>query len=230
MEMQSQGENQPKRASGPSWLAGVILIVLGAVFFLGRGRFFDFEALLPVAIVGGIGTTFFAVYLNDRAHWWALIPTYVLWVVAVGLLLGDFLRLDDLMGVYYPAAIGLAFLYLYLRNNDHWWALIPAYIMFVVAFGILLDEFLFRRGDSMQVFIPIAIALPFFYLYFKNRDHWWALIPGGILASVGIGFLIQQLIYVIPVVLIAGGLFLIFRKGGRGEPPDRPLTGPEADR
>ncbi len=228
MEMQSHGENQPRGAFGHSWLAGVILIVLGAVFFLGQGRFFDFDALLPVVIVGGIGTTFFAVYLHDRNHWWALIPTYVLWVVAGGLLLEDFLRLDDLMGIYYPAAIGMAFFYVYLRNKEHWWALIPAYIMFIAAISVLLDDVLFRHGDTLGVFIPLAIALPFFYLYFKRREHWWALIPGGILASVGIGLLIQQLLYVIPAVLIAGGLYLMLRKGENTS--DRPLTGPEADR
>jgi hypothetical protein len=230
MEMESQGQNHPRRAFGQSWLAGVILIVLGAVFFLGQGRFFDVEALLAVVIVAGIGTTFFAVYLHDRKHWWALIPAYVLWVAAGGVFLGEFLNLDDLEGVYYTAAIGLAFLYVYVKNTDQWWALIPTYIMFVAAIGILLNDILFRRGDSLEVFLPLAFSLPFFYLYLKNHRHWWALIPGGILASVGVGFLIQQLVYIVPIALIAGGAFLILHKGNREESPEPVLTGPEADR
>ena len=38
--------------------------------------------------------------------------------------------------------------------------------------------------------MTLAISLPFFHIYFKQEQRWWALIPAGILASISVNALL----------------------------------------
>jgi uncharacterized membrane protein HdeD (DUF308 family) len=64
-----------------------------------------------------------------------------------------------------------------------------------------------------------AVAIPFFVVYLRNPKHWWALIPGGITAVIGLSFLIAEAVaqYVLPVVLIIAGAVILLRHLGRRE-------------
>jgi hypothetical protein len=178
-----------KQSSGQiNWLLGGLLIFMGALFLLGNVFRVTFvEALIPIIILSGIGFTFFAVYLNNRQHWWALIPAYVMFSVA---------------GIIALSSVGLAHI-------------VAPYIMF-------------------------AIAFPFLYVYLRNRENWWALIPAGIMGSIGIallaGFAMGFFVSAIPALMIIIGIYLLVRNlGGRGsetalQEADLPKTGPEADR
>jgi hypothetical protein len=77
-------------------------------------------------------------------------------------------------------------------------------------------------------------------VYARNRRLWWALIPGGILAAVGLSFLIAEAaaVYIGALVLILVGVGVLVRVFARKEPvevsglhkPDVPAaTGPESD-
>jgi hypothetical protein len=64
-----------------------------------------------------------------------------------------------------------------------------------------------------------AVAAPFFLVYFQDTQKWWALIPGGIMGFIGLSFLIAEgsLQYVVPVVLIAAGVWILVRQFSRRE-------------
>jgi hypothetical protein len=181
---------QPERQSSGqmNWLLGGLLIFLGALFLLGNVFSVAFGgALIWIVILSGIGFTFFTVYLNNR---------------------------------------------------EHWWALIPAYVMFSVAGIILLSSIGFRR--IVAPYIMFAIAFPFLYVYLRNRENWWALIPAGIMGSIGMallaGFAMRLLVSAIPALMIIIGIYLLVRNFGSKESeavteePDLQKTGPEADR
>jgi hypothetical protein len=83
-----------------------------------------------------------------------------------------------------------------------------------------------------------AIAIPFFVVYLWDRRQWYLLIPGGVLAVVGLALLFAEAAfeYIGALVLILIGLGMLVRvfarKGpaGEPEPPDLPeTTGPESD-
>src|SRR5574341_354504 len=195
----NQHSNNSHRLSSRNTLWGVLLLTLGGLFLLDQFLPGNFTAMIWLVVLGGIGATFFSVYLADHRNWWALIPAYAVWATA---------------GIVLLAAL--------LQVSGAW---IVAYVMF-------------------------AIATPFFYVFMRNRQHWWALIPGGIMGSIGLGFLIAGLASsvapLIPVLMIVGGLYLLVRNMGprkqKVEQPEQreqtpqfepirvPQSGPEADR
>src|SRR5437868_13886530 len=89
------------------------------------------------------------------------------------------------VGAMFLLLIGLTFLFIYLNNQGRIWALIVAYV-----FGVLsIAPMLAAGGDKAAYFGSVfifAIALPFFILYFRSTDNWWALIPAGALSGVGV--------------------------------------------
>jgi hypothetical protein len=174
-----------------------------------------------VLVAGGLGA--FAFYLSDRADWPMLLTAYGLWAIALLIALVSFNILrDEAVAFYMLLVIALPFLAVFYRDRSQWWALIPAYVMLVVAVMIgliglgVLDDLL------VPAYILLAIALPFFAVYVRDRRQWWLLIPGGVLALVGLSFLVAgaAIEYIAAVVLILIGVVLLVRVFTRKEPAD----------
>jgi uncharacterized membrane protein HdeD (DUF308 family) len=227
-------EKQPEKpATSLNWLWGGALIMLGLLFLANQLFNFDLTGLMIALGFAGVGVIFLAVYLVNHQQWWALIPFYIMEVIAGIILLSTTNLEGEIVAMLIMFAIGLPFLYLYLRNRAHWWALIPAYIMFAIGMFVFLASG--RMDDNLLVtYIMFAIALPFFVVFLSNRANWWALIPGGVMAMIGLAFMAGSLVsYVIPGVLIVAGIFLLVRElasGGRRTAPIEPKTGPETDK
>ena len=162
-----------------------------------------------------IGVPFLAVYLRDREQWWAIIPAYVMLAIALMLLLTELDIMDDeLVASFILTSIAIPFLVIYSRDREKWWALIPAYATLVIALmvglidGGVLDDLL------VPAYINLAIAAPFFVVYIRNKENWWALIPGGIMAVIGLAFLMSEgfVQYVVPAVLITAGVWILVRQ------------------
>jgi hypothetical protein len=83
---------------------------------------------------------------------------------------------------------GGAFLYVYaLDRPKQWWALIPGFALVGIGLLIGLSEIAPRWGDELGA--PIFLALlsaGFWVVFFENREHWWALIPGGVILSLAL--------------------------------------------
>ena len=208
-----------------SMVWGGLLILFGVMALV--EAFTDLTAWTWVVILAAGGLGVFGVYLTDRSDWGLLIPAYVLWAIAglVALIELNILR-DESVATYVLAAIALPFLVVFLRNRQQWWALIPAYVLLAV--GVMVG--LLGLGVLTDLLVPayvmFAIAIPFFVVYVRNTKQWWALIPGGILAIIGLSFLIAEAAvqYVAPVALVIVGVWILVRQFARKEP-----VGPEAD-
>ncbi|MCP5019870.1 MAG: hypothetical protein GY938_31985, partial [Ketobacter sp.] len=151
----------------------------------------DLTAWVWIAILAIAGLGIFGIYLANRSEWWLLIPTYVMWAVAalVALIQLNILR-GEFIAPFVLTAVALPFLFAYLRNREQWGLLIPAYVLLAV--GVMV--FLIGRGVLNDLMIPayimFTIAIPFFIVFGRNSQHWWALIPGGIMTVIGLAFLI----------------------------------------
>jgi len=82
---------------------------------------------------------------------------------------------------------GGVFLYVYLTNRAHWWAIIPGLTLLGVAEIIAVGNFLPQYADILGAPVLMGfISLSFWIIYLTKRENWWAIIPGGILLSVAV--------------------------------------------
>jgi hypothetical protein len=218
---------------------GGILILVGALLL--AETITDLSAWVWVVLLVAGALVASGLYLADRSDWAMLITAYALWAIAllVALTTLNILR-EDAVAFYVLLAIALPFLAVFYRNRAQWWALIPAYVLLAVAVMIGLTGLGLLSDSLVPAYVLFAIAIPFFVVYARDRSQWWPLIPGGILAVVGLTFLIAEaaFVYIGALVLVLVGVGILVRvftrreSAGEAVPPDPDApatTGPEVD-
>jgi hypothetical protein len=134
----------------------------------------------------GLLIPFAAAYLTDRTrNWWALIPGGVMLFLALTTLLVDNVG-GEWVGSLFLFLIALSFFVVYLNNHTRTWALLVAYIMFVLSIAPAMAS---GGGDTAAYFGTVflfAIALPFFVIYFRSAENWWAIIPAGVMTTLSV--------------------------------------------
>ena len=157
----------------------------------------DLAVTLAIAVAGidkpfaatplfvGLVLPFAAAYLVDRSrNWWALIPGSIMLFVALATLLADSAG-AEWIGTLCLLMIGLGFLAVYLGKRSRAWALLVAYIFAILSTAPLMSS-AGPNADYFGPFLLLGIALPFYVVYFRSVDHWWAIIPAGILTTVAV--------------------------------------------
>lgn len=97
--------------------------------------------------------------------------------------------LGALSGLFWALAFagaGAVFLYAFLTGlHTRWWAAIPGFTLLGLGALIFYDRFAppFFADIGAAVFLA-SIGAGFLVIFFTNREHWWAIIPGGVLFSV----------------------------------------------
>lgn len=131
----------------------------------------------------GIGLPFVVAYFLDRAkHWWAIIPAGIMLFLAITISILDNFR-DEWVGTALFLILALVFFLVYLSHKKTW-AILVAYIMLVLSPLPVLDLTAYSEISGAVLFF--GIGAPFLYLYFKTPERWWAIIPAGILLTLGI--------------------------------------------
>lgn len=143
------------------------------------------SAAVATPLFIGLLIPFVGAYLTDRVrNWWALIPGGVMLFLALVTLLVDSVG-GEWVGAMFLLMIGAAFLFVYLGDRTRLWALLVAYIMGVISIAPMLAAF----GDAAAYFGSVflfAVALPFFIVYFRSAENWWAIIPAGTVSILGV--------------------------------------------
>lgn len=89
---------------------------------------------------------------------------------------------------------GAAFLFVFVQNTEQWWALIPGFSLLGIGGQIAIAMSSLRFLDFLDGAIVLGgISLGFLVVYALQREQWWALIPGGILASLAAMILFENL-------------------------------------
>ena len=89
---------------------------------------------------------------------------------------------------------GLIFLGVFLANRENWWALIPGFVLISIGVMLALEWLVPGLNSDLGGFIVLAgIALAFFIIYLVDNAHWWAIIPGGVLATVAVFVLLENI-------------------------------------
>ena len=202
-------------------LWSAVLIIVGVLALV--NQYVELSPWVWAGCLAAAGVVGLVLFLLDKSDMLVLLAAYVLLAVAflIGLVATDILQ-DEAVAFYVLLAIGLPFLGVYLRNRAMWWALIPAYAMLAVVGIIALAEMAGASDNLVTAYVMFVIALPFFFVYVRNRSQWWFLIPGGIMAAIGIGFLLTEATAAIvaAVLLIAVGVWLLLGRFMRKGPGD----------
>jgi len=91
------------------------------------------------------------------------------WMVGVG---------GWLWGLLFLAAGG-AFLWLYARDRQQWWAVFPGFGLVGLAAAVLM-------GNAGGVLFLALLGLAFALVYSADRRRWWAIVPAGALATLAL--------------------------------------------
>jgi hypothetical protein len=175
------------KAAKQALVWGGVLILIGVLALV--NQFVELGPRVWVAFLATAGLGATGLYLADRSDGLMLLAAYVLWVIAglIALVPSGVLR-DEAIACYVLLAIALPFLVVFTRDRCRWWALIPAYPLLVILGVIGLTEWGLVGDNLVSAYVLLAIAIPFFVIYARDRRRWWALIPGGILAAIGLSF------------------------------------------
>ncbi len=122
--------------------------------------------------------------LTNRLFWGIAL------LVGGGLLLLEsfgILKDTSLLWTIITLAAGIYFLSVFFNNHAHWWALIPGVILIVFGITIGVETFLptFVAAHLTGPIILIGIGLPFLLVYLVERSNWWAIIPAGVMFTIG---------------------------------------------
>lgn len=176
-----------------SWIWGLVLIVLGGLFLLESLGYIPEFAPLVWSAVFAVGSLFFFAlcFRNGPNEWPWLFPAMFMGGLAILIALVEAEVVGTWIGAMFMGCLSLPFWVGYLVNRqENWWATIPGWVTAVLTLIILFSSQV--EGELIGTFVMWSIALPFFVVYFSNRQHWWALIPGFILGMIGLVVLISS--------------------------------------
>jgi hypothetical protein len=203
-------------------LWGLVLIIGGALLLLDTFGIFQGGALFWTVVSAFAGILFWALYVSDHNHWWALIPGTIFLAVSASIGLNSFVpgfSESRWNPVIILGGIALSFLLVYLAERGNWWALIPMGVLATIATVAFVDSEksslisggLFFLGLGLTFLLVALLPTP----YGQMR---WAWIPAGILGVIGILILASQeylINYIWPSALILGGVLLVIRSFAR---------------
>jgi hypothetical protein len=174
-----------------SLIWGLILIAAGGLF-IARNLGYDIE-LTPafgMVVFGALSALCFIRYFTgDLKLWGRLMPACLLAAAAVMIGLSQADVPDSLIALPLFIAFVITFVVaLIVDTQKNFWAAIPATIFGLLALGLVLDNR--ADGELLGALMVFAISTPFFFIYFTQEKQWWAIIPAGILSSIGVTALI----------------------------------------
>ncbi len=146
--------------------------LIPAMTLLGLAGTVVVDSLLPglsnfggALFLGGIGLSFWIIYLTNREFWWAIIPGGVLLTLSAVTVAEDYISGDSEGGVFF---MGLAVTFLLVAllakpRESFWWAYIPAGVLFV------MGVFLIGPLNSLFNYVwPVALILVGGMILFRN--------------------------------------------------------------
>lgn len=195
---------------------GILLIVMGILFLMESLGILVLGATWAV-LFALVGLAFGYTFLENREAWWAIIPALVL--LSLGALIG--------LDAYAPALgnqwggsiflLGLAlsfWIIFFVTGLEQWWAVIPGGILLVIAVLIGVEPYL--ADDAFAGLMLLGMGATFLVVSLvplaEGRMR-WALIPAGILGSIGVLLLASatqwaNLIWPTALILIGGYMLL----------------------
>lgn len=210
------------KSANASIIAGIVLMALGVLLLLDRLGIMDSGAFVAPVAFAAVGVLFLSLFIRRREFWWAAIPG------SVFLGLAAVITATQLTGGAWGAALlflfmGAGFAAVFLREPGNWWALIPSGVMFTLAVIVALPQELQGTPTAAVLFLGLAATFGVLSLIPVRIDEAaehpdrmkWPLIPAGILAVMGLIFVLQAtaifipMDFAVPAVMVLAGVALL---------------------
>jgi hypothetical protein len=185
---------------------GLILIGIGVLGLFGTLGWFGGLGGLPGLVLFGAAAYF--AHLQGRqtgSRFWrlAVFPLAGLAIASIAP--------EPLGGFAFLGSIGLAFALVYREDANQWWAIIPAGTLFSLAVTALIDGMTRNAGAGGAVFL-FGLAATFFVLTrLPRHPQGWAIFPAAVLAVLAVVALTTSGGWIVPVLLIAAGAWMLLR-------------------
>jgi len=207
------------RTNSPS-LVGALLVGVGVLALLQNfGLLGGLAALLWAALGAAGGIAFLGAFLRSPDRWWAAIPGMTLLGLATITLIGTLMpwAAGAWIAGLFLGAIGAGFLLVFLTHRGRWWAIIPAGVLFTLAAVAALADVLAGEVIGAVFFLGLALTFGALSRLPGHEDRLrWALIPAGVMLTMGLVVLVATsslMSILVPAALIIGGLALLYRNG-----------------
>jgi len=169
--------------------AGLLVLAILA-FIIGNGWNTLSDQTKAIAFVVSSAVFFMSYLVNGVRKWGWLFPALICAAMAFSMLMSiNNMEDSPLMGLGILASVAIPFYVGYACEPNHKALLIPAFILTVVMILSLTTD-----SDYEGTFVMFIFALPFFVVYFLSKKSWWAFIPGGFFATIGLVSLLEELI------------------------------------
>jgi drug/metabolite transporter (DMT)-like permease len=207
------------------------MVLAGGLWLLDSYGIAEIDALAVSALfaISGFGLGFIGV--RERQTWWALIPAGVLIGIAA---VTAWNRLTNAPGEWGAAllliSMGAGFFAVLLTDRTRWWAVIPGGVLATIGVFVGLTTVLPDLPAVGLMLFGFALTFVLLAATPTGRGRMrWPLIPAALLAVVGTVFVVGAAPmfepfddYVLPFVLLVGGLVLIWRFAAERRSTPRP--------
>lgn len=193
---------------------GILLIALGALALLSNvGVLSGLGSVLGAILFAAAGVLLVRLYAR-RDQIWSLPAAFSFFGLAAAALVDG-----PLSGPYFLGLTGAGFLLLYAVERRHWWTIIPGGALISLGVVAGVDE-LAPRMDAGPVLL-FGLALTFLAVYAVGQR--WAVWPALALGAIAVVALSTVSRWLLPVILIGAGLYLLYRRSNSGS--SRPRAG-----
>lgn len=190
---------------GNRLVLGLILVGIGVLALFGSLGIALFNSVLGTLLFGGL-----AFYLYREGTRTGRSGMRLAALPLAGLALAALLP-GSAGGALFLALIGLAFAYVWRMDRSRWWAIIPAGTFASLAAVAGLGGML-GRADGF-VFLGGLAATFYALTRLRVSPQSWAIWPAGGLALVAVLSLMGSGGWLVPLLLIGGGLLMLARGG-----------------
>ncbi|HHS13923.1 MAG TPA: hypothetical protein ENN03_09185 [bacterium] len=216
------------RTRSNSFLAGLFLIVLGALFLIGTLGVVDVQEEVAAAVVFfSAGLVLLLAHVLFQKPIWTLIVGVASVFIGLAIFISETRVIsDNFIGALFFILAGSIFLSGLRKGKKNWWVIIPGGYCFVFAGHVILDM-LIRRADIYHgVWFFAGSGLIFGTLYFlKDRENPldWAKFPslisliiaGMVMMTGNFTDFFSRVLF--PVMLILVGAYVIYRSIQKAE-------------
>ncbi len=123
-------------------------------------------------------------WLKSRILWGALLVLFGVLVLLENI---GLVAIGEIAAALLLSLAGLFFIGLYFESRERWWLLIPGITLLSIAAIIFSSQFFPKFANTWSGLIILGgIGLSFLVVYFTDRHQWWAIIPAGVMITLGV--------------------------------------------